>query len=1266
MLTHANTQESKMSIMELKIYSKNTNGLGNEVKRQAVFDKLNRKGPAIFMLQETHCVPSLENIFKRQFGSNDMYFSNGTSNSCGVLTAISKGYEVKVLNVFKDNDGRYLIMDIERNGFIYRLGNIYAPTRNNEHSQMEVLKSFTDIIYDSVTEHIITAGDWNLYMTKLDKLDVMPDTNDNNTYRQNLNSFLETNNMIDAWRTLNPTTKMFTWHRGNKRSRLDYIFCSEHLLNNIAEVSILPGIHSDHSLLYLNINSNKTQNRGKGFWKFNSNLLHDILYVQKIKQIIHDKKLEYNIHDLGLKWDLIKLEIRNFTIPYCSRKKKANLQYEKDLNEKYHKLFNTVHSNEHISSNTLDEYNNVKNELENIEKEKSRGIILRSKVKWTEEGEKNTAYFLRLEKSNYNNKHIEQLIDSSTGELITDPSLILQKEKEFYQNLYKENNTNNQESLDAETKIFENLDIPKLTDLEKLKCEELINEIELLKAVKALKNGRSPGSDGLTSDFYKFFWTDIKDILLDSLNYDISNEKLSIEKRRGILTLIPKKDKNRLFLKNWRPISLLNTDYKILAKVLSNRLIKYLPQLVEDDQTGYISGRFIGCNVRLVEDVIIFTSINKITGILLVIDFEKAFDTLRWSFIQKALEAFNFGDRFRSFVKTMYTDIATAVINNGYTSDWFKPERGVRQGCPLSPYLFLLSVEILACKIRQNKNIEGLIFNGIEIKICQLADDTTCFIKNENSLKHLLDTFRTFNKCAGLGMNTDKTSARRLGDLELSDENLMGLHWTQEPVHTLGINISGKESDHYELNFKPKIIKMQQLLNSWKCRYLSLKGKITVINTLALSQIIYLCSIIKTPDIVYSEVKKIIVNFIWDGKTPKIAYNTLTQDIEKGGLKLIDLKTKVKSLSMSWIKRLNDGLNGKWKAIPSLLYKTNDLKFYFACNSAPVSGNIQPQFYKFIQNTWSEITQITELSAPIIYNQYLWNNRYITINNSSFLWRRCKDAGIIKISDIYSNNNFLNANELSMKYNLSVNFLEALQIRQSLPYAWRNLLKNHNGNENIFDEIVYIENKEMKILMKSDSKKMYSLFNDKNSILPTCLYRWQNIFPHLEELPWKDIFKLSFNITRETSLQSFQYKILHRTITCRKKLHEMRLIDNPLCPNCGEVDDLSHFFIQCNYVKVFWTSLFSWLNNILPLSFSVNKRDILFGINGTNDSTIVANYVILHAKYFIYRHRIQEDHTLHILAFKALLKHKLAIEKMILEHKNPQSFVKFQSLFHDL
>jgi hypothetical protein len=118
--------------------------------------------------------------------------------------------------------------------------------------------------------------------------------------------------------------------------------------------------------------------------------------------------------------------------------------------------------------------------------------------------------------------------------------------------------------------------------------------------------------------------------------------ELSIEHKRGIITLLPKKLKNRLVLKDWRPISLLNTDYKIIAKILANRLKSVLPNIINDDQTGYIKDRYIGQNIRILEDVTFFTNQNQISGILLSIDFEKAFDSLNWNFLYKTLKKIQF------------------------------------------------------------------------------------------------------------------------------------------------------------------------------------------------------------------------------------------------------------------------------------------------------------------------------------------------------------------------------------------------------------------------------------------------------------------------------------------------------------------------------------------------------------------------------------------------------------------------------------------------
>ena len=158
----------------------------------------------------------------------------------------------------------------------------------------------------------------------------------------------------------------------------------------------------------------------------------------------------------------------------------------------------------------------------------------------------------------------------------------------------------------------------------------------------------------------------IKEVVLASLNYSFLKSELSVNQRRGIITVIPKKDKNKLRLKNWRPITLLTTDYKLIAKTLSVRITKVIDKLISTDQTGYIKNRYIGENIRTVHDIISYLEFKKQPGILLLIDFEKAFDSVRWNLIDEALVCFNFGPSFRNWVNILYKNIKSTVLNNGY------------------------------------------------------------------------------------------------------------------------------------------------------------------------------------------------------------------------------------------------------------------------------------------------------------------------------------------------------------------------------------------------------------------------------------------------------------------------------------------------------------------------------------------------------------------------------------------------------------------------
>ena len=238
---------------------------------------------------------------------------------------------------------------------------------------------------------------------------------------------------------------------------------------------------------------------------------------------------------------------------------------------------------------------------------------------------------------------------------------------------------------------------------------------------------KSTGLDGFTVEFFKLFWIDISIFVLRSLNYGYAQGYLSVTQTQGIITCLPKPNRCRYYLKNWRPISLLNVVYKLAFTVIANRV--WIKLFVKNRKVLFQVG-LLGENIRIIYDILFEAKNQDLPGLILSIDFEKAFDTVSWSFtcIERVLKYFNFGSSIISWINLFQKGSESCIIQNVFISDFFKFKRGCRQGDPMSPYIFILCAEVLGEMIKKEKNIKGIKINDKEYKLSQYADDTQIFL----------------------------------------------------------------------------------------------------------------------------------------------------------------------------------------------------------------------------------------------------------------------------------------------------------------------------------------------------------------------------------------------------------------------------------------------------------------------------------------------------------------------------------------------------------
>ena len=321
----------------------------------------------------------------------------------------------------------------------------------------------------------------------------------------------------------------------------------------------------------------------------------------------------------------------------------------------------------------------------------------------------------------------------------------------------------------------------------------LQTEDELFDAIMTLKAGKCCGGDGLPVEFYKLFFKKIKTPLLRMYYFALKNQKLPLSTRRGLMTLLPKPNKNPKFLANKRPLTLLNTDYKVLAKALDNRLKTIIHKIVNVDQTGFVPGRNIAVNIRKLLDVMEYCHNSSTPAVILSIDMEKFFDRVEYHAIFNSLRLFNFGEGFISWVALFFNDFQVCTQNYGFQSEWWSKTRSVNQGCPISPTLYLLNGELMAWKLKTHPGIKGIRIGDTKLLISQFADDTDLYLPFDKTvLNNVIQVLSDIENSIGLKVSYDKTTLYRIGSIANTDAKVYTtkkIRWSNEAINTLGIDL---------------------------------------------------------------------------------------------------------------------------------------------------------------------------------------------------------------------------------------------------------------------------------------------------------------------------------------------------------------------------------------------------------------------------------------------------------------------------------------------
>lgn len=915
---------------------------------------MNKLKIAILAIQETHLDdPRLDDVrafFERKITIIASHNPVSPRASAGVAFILNKKLiKPKEVTYYELQEGRALALKVkwhESGEEDTTLLNIYAPNNRIEHGPFwENIETKRRLYRLRHPEFML--GDFNVTEDNIDRAPAHPDDPNAITALREIRHKWE---LQDAWRHSHPTERCFTYRNNANgqqiQSRLDRIYTARGTARHTYGWHMGPTpTPTDHWIVTVKYSPRDAPIIGPGRWTWPTpSLQRDKLMTRVVSRGIQLQnditkiKRENTPRETSnpqLLWRAFKQDITTIAkalTKESSHKINSRINtLEKDRKElTAHPEFDTndgLRSSEAIIAHEITHLTQVNSQTE---KE-----ILHAKL--ANHGERLGGIWSAISKESKPRDLIKRLKipNSNPPQYERCSKKMSHLALEYHRNLQQDGLTNQENNEEYEhlleavlNTIPENQRMrePLHTPLNRNATEAQVEE-----ALRLSKNGSATGLDGCPYELWKSLHSryitarqmnkegfNIVNTLTELIN-DIQNHGVdpNSDFANGWMCPIYKK-KDPADISNYRPITLMNTDYKILTKTLAIQLMEPLPNLVHEDQAGFIPKRSIFNHIRLARSIINYAEVMEVDGAIIALDQEKAYDKIRHDYLWKTLEAFHIPQPFINTVRALYQHAHTQVAINGVLSDPFHITRGVRQGDPLSCALFDLAIEPLACMIRDDPHLRGIGIPGIDnILITLFADDTTLFLNKNDRLDDAQRILDQWCRVSGAKFNLEKTeiipigteehrstiiTTRKVNPLDQAPlHDLIRIARDGEATRSLGAWIGNHTHDLTP--WETILDKIHKALERWRQTRPTLQGRKLIIQTIVGGHTQFLTKAQGMPPTIENALTKMTRDFLWeDDSSPRIALSTLHQPIEQGGLNLLDLQARNEAIEITWLK----------------------------------------------------------------------------------------------------------------------------------------------------------------------------------------------------------------------------------------------------------------------------------------------------------------------------------------------------------------------------